>query len=306
MYRLDFAAKIRTLEGEKIIIIEIQKAKLMHDIIRFRRYLGKQYSDEKNSYTVIKNGKKISVGIPIISIYFLGEALDNIHGIPVLKINNQIIDLHSGLEIKIKENFIESLTHQSYIISIPDLSKKRRDELEILLSIFDQSTKSDNKHLLSIDDNLPEKYREVIRRLQKAAAEKGVRETMQVEDDFLSEMADYERQIETQYQTIVDTKSKLFEAEKQKEEAEKQKEEAEKQKEKIAEKLLYSEKQKEEAEKQKEEAEKQKEEVTQKLLNSEQKLMATIQKCLSKGMNIEEIADLLGISLAEVQNIQKK
>ena len=39
IYRLDFSAKINTSEGEKIVIIEIQKAKLATDIMRFRKYL---------------------------------------------------------------------------------------------------------------------------------------------------------------------------------------------------------------------------------------------------------------------------
>ena len=37
---------------------------------------------------------------------------------------------------------------------------------------------------------------------------------------------------------------------------------------------------------------------------AQQRIIASIQKCLSRGMPIEEIADLLGISLVEIQNIQ--
>jgi len=41
VYRVDFSAKIKTDENEfKQVIIEIQKAKLPSDIMRFRRYLG--------------------------------------------------------------------------------------------------------------------------------------------------------------------------------------------------------------------------------------------------------------------------
>ncbi len=43
VYRLDFSAKIKTTEGTKTVLIEIQKAKLATDIIRFRKYLGEQY-----------------------------------------------------------------------------------------------------------------------------------------------------------------------------------------------------------------------------------------------------------------------
>ena len=48
IYRVDFKAKIKTPEGVKNVIIEIQKAKFHTDIIRFRKYLGEQFSDKNN------------------------------------------------------------------------------------------------------------------------------------------------------------------------------------------------------------------------------------------------------------------
>ncbi|MBN2441117.1 MAG: hypothetical protein JXJ04_07215 [Spirochaetales bacterium] len=44
VYRLDFSARIKTADGYKQLLIEIQKAKFATDIMRFRRYLGEQYS----------------------------------------------------------------------------------------------------------------------------------------------------------------------------------------------------------------------------------------------------------------------
>jgi hypothetical protein len=55
-------------------------------------------------------------------------------------------DLVTGERIHAKESFIESLTHDSYIIQIPQLAKKRRNDLEKLLSIFDQSESIDETH----------------------------------------------------------------------------------------------------------------------------------------------------------------
>ncbi|HMZ60948.1 MAG TPA: hypothetical protein PL048_19380, partial [Leptospiraceae bacterium] len=43
VYRLDFLAEIKTSEGTKKVLIELQKAKLSTDIMRFRKYLGEQY-----------------------------------------------------------------------------------------------------------------------------------------------------------------------------------------------------------------------------------------------------------------------
>ena len=49
VYRIDFKAKIRTREGKtQVVLIEIQKAKFASDIMRFRKYLGEQYSRKEN------------------------------------------------------------------------------------------------------------------------------------------------------------------------------------------------------------------------------------------------------------------
>ena len=73
VYRLDFAALIKTSGGEeRHVVIEIQKAKFAADIMRFRRYLGDQY---KKRFPV--EGEKAPKAIPIISIYFLGYKLEH-------------------------------------------------------------------------------------------------------------------------------------------------------------------------------------------------------------------------------------
>ena len=87
VYRIDFAARIKTPEGSKQVIIELQKAKFPTDIMRFRRYLGGQYSDSNNTEYINKN----KVGIPIINIYFLGHKLEKIHGVPLIKVSRQYV-----------------------------------------------------------------------------------------------------------------------------------------------------------------------------------------------------------------------
>ena len=148
IYRLDFAAKIRTEEGEmKTVIIELQKAKLPSDIIRFRKYIGMQYFTENNTEKISTNKHK---AFPIISIYFLDHPL-NIHQIPVIKVDRVYSDLATGEILQGKEEFIESLTHDSYIIQTKKLKNHRRTELEKILSIFDQSQIDiHTKHILNI------------------------------------------------------------------------------------------------------------------------------------------------------------
>jgi chromosome segregation ATPase len=84
------------------------------------------------------------------------------------------------------------------VIQIPALTQKRRNELEVLLSVFDQSTVSDaERHILNVKENdFPEKYALIIRRLQTAIADKEIKKKMILEDGLLEELADLDREIE--------------------------------------------------------------------------------------------------------------
>jgi len=197
VYRLDFSAKIKTDEGLKNVIIEVQKAKFPSDIIRFRKYLGEQY--KKNS-------------LPIINIYFLGHQLENIK-LPFIKVKREYYNGSTGEVIHEKEAFIESLSHDSFVIQVPWLKKKYQSEIESLLSVFDQSNKiADDEHILNIDEEAyPKKYRTLIRRLQRAVSEPDMKRKMDIEDEVLKDLEDLERKIQKQEQEIQEKERKLHE-----------------------------------------------------------------------------------------------
>lgn len=209
VYRMDFNAKVQLTDGnEKKIIIELQKARLTTDIMRFRRYLGSQYTNKENYY--IQNGKKIS--LPILSIYFLGEGLERIKGYPIIHVKRDYIDKVNNSSINQQDEFIESLSHDSYIISIPDLTKKRKTELEAILSIFDQSERDGTHHILNVkEEDFPAKYRSIIRRLQKAKEIKKIRDIMDVEDDYIQELYDKEKAIENLKTQNEENKQRIIE-----------------------------------------------------------------------------------------------
>ncbi|MBN2395928.1 MAG: hypothetical protein JXC36_05645 [Candidatus Atribacteria bacterium] len=216
VYRLDFSAKVKTASGYKQLLIEIQKAKFAADIMRFRRYLGEQYSKRENTYIEIVDGQEVKKALPIVSIYFLGYSLEHAR-IPVIKVNRHYYDVTKGNEITIKEDFIESLTHDSYVIQIPQLRESHQTDLEQLLTIFDQKQATPDYHILTIrEDAYPEKYRPLIRRLQRAISEPEVRKTMDIEDDILEELQDMERQIANkdivieEKEKIIDEKEKII------------------------------------------------------------------------------------------------
>ena len=189
--RLDFSASIRTQDGgRKLVLIEIQKAEFPTDIMRFRRYLGHAYASDENAWTDdLGNPHALSV----LSIYFLGTALRLVDA-PVIRVARTYRDAATGAALSVTDEFIESLTHDSIVVQIPLLKSRRPNELEKLLSIFDQSRRAGGKHELEIDESeVPEKYRDVLRRLVRAGAEKEVRDSMTVEDDILRVLAQRDR-----------------------------------------------------------------------------------------------------------------
>ena len=211
VFRLDFSAKIKNDDGsEELVIIEVQKAKLATDIMRFRNYLATQYGSINNYYeTELKRGiKKNKKAMPIISIYFLGHSLDFTKA-PAIKVDRTYIDISTDEHkiINVKEEFIESLTHDSYIIQIPHLPKRRQSDLLKVLSVFDQNKIDNTDHILNIrEEDLPEKYRTIIRRLQKAISDKEMQDKMTVEDEIVEVLKDNERVEQELAEDLVESK----------------------------------------------------------------------------------------------------
>lgn len=199
VYRIDFAATIKSARGEyRQVLIEIQKAKFDTDIMRFRRYLGNQYRDANNIEPVSPGAGATQrrKALPLVTIYFLGHALEHTEA-PVISVSRECHDLATGEPLQAKEHFIESLTHDSYIIQIPRLRQEGRNALEVMLQVFDQKNVRGDKHRLEIDEtHLEERYRPILRRLQRAIAEDDVVYAMDVEDEVLEDMQELEREVE--------------------------------------------------------------------------------------------------------------
>ncbi|MEN9362139.1 MAG: hypothetical protein RL095_3674 [Verrucomicrobiota bacterium] len=280
VFRLDFCARIRLANGDtQMVLIEIQKAKFPEDIMRFRRYLGEQYADKTNVVTELKNGRKVQTPLPIISIYFLGHQLEGITA-PVIKVRRQYFDAITREELKCRAQFIECLSHDSFVIQIPLLKEPARTRLETLLSFFDQhrADPRDEHQLILEEDRVPQEFRGIARSLMRAGESFEVRKDMTLEDDFLEDILNLERDSLA--------RAEQAEADKQKAEADKQKAEADKQK-------AEADKQKAEADKQKAEADKQKAETDKQ--KAEAQLQAALQSLIAQGMSPEEARRLLGL-----------
>ncbi len=208
VYRLDFAARIKNAQGQiRQVLIEIQKAKLPSDIMRFRRYLGHQYRNPNNTAINAKGEKQ---ALPLLTVYFLGHPLEHSEA-PVIHVRRNAYDVTTEQPLNSQEVFIESLTHDSYIIQIPFLKSTLHTEVEVLLQIFNQKQKIwDNDHILEIkESNIPDRYRPILRRLQRAAAKSELQDKMDLEDDILEDLQDMERQIEQERTKVEKEREKV-------------------------------------------------------------------------------------------------
>ena len=240
LHRLDFAATIRDETGnKKEVVIEIQKAKFPEDVLRFRRYLGKQYRSSAEA-------------LPIITIYLLGFRLEELNHLAV-KISRSYIDLITHQTIgNIVSPFVEALTHDSYVLHIARLPQKpgpNRSELEVLLDLFNQAyivsaEEEEQRRLLMIDEEqISPKYREMVRRLVQAAADPALREKLEEEEAFEKAMEREERKMAAMNDMLIATTQQV--------ELERQRAEAERKRTEVKEALLVEERQRAEAERQK-------------------------------------------------------
>ena len=140
VFRLDFIATIKTETGEqKKVLIEIQKARNQIDLMRFRNYLAAQYKKED----VINNEKII---LPITTIYILGFKLPEIKT-ACIKVERNYRDLVNKKIIDQKSDFVEKLTHDSYIVQVERITDNYSTKLDKLLSIFEQQHFIDDKKI---------------------------------------------------------------------------------------------------------------------------------------------------------------
>ena len=132
VFRLDFIATIKTENGDyKKILIEIQKAKNHIDLMRFRRYLGEQYKKEDKL-------NDDNNALPITTIYILGFKLPEIES-ACIKVERNYRDLVDKKIIDKKSDFVEKLTHDSFIVQVDRITNRYQTSLDKLLSVFEQN-----------------------------------------------------------------------------------------------------------------------------------------------------------------------
>ena len=194
MFRIDFAATVREREGneikDRIVLIALQKTWLNTETLRFRQYLGAQYSNKNN----IREAEDKGFAYPMVAVYLLGHRVGNIKE-PIVYVNHDVFDYNGNVvEDGNMEPFVESLTHNSIIVQIPLLHGNVNNRLEKVLSVFDQTlVDGDTQQVLKIDED---KFADdndmlyVLHKLTAAAANSEMRQDMNVEDEYYKAIED--------------------------------------------------------------------------------------------------------------------
>jgi hypothetical protein len=181
--RLDFKAIIKKKDGTLFkVLIELQKSKQVFDVMRFRRYLGDNY--RKEDQLVDEDGLAVFRPLPIITIYFLGFLLNNVPS-GVIKVKRDYVDVVTEEILGVKDDFVELLTHDSYMIQVGRLPKESRGKLDRVMQIFSPmyQNKAD-KHLVDFQGDIYDPLvLRMVERLSRAIASDEYRDKMDVEDE---------------------------------------------------------------------------------------------------------------------------
>ncbi len=184
--RLDFTVRIKTDKGVKAIYIELQKAWSKGEMARFRSYLASQYTRASN----VGND---NFPLPILSIYIVGENIENLDE-PVTYITRHYYN-QDGMETNkdCPSWFVECLSHDMVVIQVPKIKAKPDSTLDKILTIFDQTKKVPNNNQLinyNINDygisdgDLFDDISFLVRRLERAFGSEEVRVQMCLEDQL--------------------------------------------------------------------------------------------------------------------------
>ena len=213
MFRIDFAARVREDDGSiQLILIELQKTWVDTETLRFRRYLAAQYNAEEN---IQKQGENQGYALPMVAVYLLGHRVGDIDK-PVVYVGHKALD-YDGKEVENGENdpFISSLIHDSIIVQIPLLHGKINNRLDKVLSVFDQSQRTEeSQQIINLEENLykddPEMM-QIIHRLSLATMSAEVRQEMNDEDEFFAVIEARDTQVMKQKKIISEQLDKITE-----------------------------------------------------------------------------------------------
>jgi hypothetical protein len=229
--RVDFKAVVKDKAGLlKTVLIELEKNKRGMEIPRFRRYLGSNYFKETD--IIDAEGKSQKVDLPIIAVYFLGYEYNKSINSGILKVERVYRDAVTNAIIDVKDDFVEALSHDLYVIQIPKLPMVAQTELEQILDVFNVSKyKTNDKRTLEYTGvTTNPKVKRIVKYLNKAMQLDDIIEAMKVEDEMDGVIDGHKKETDEERRQKEEALLKLSESVKREEEERLQKEEERRQK----------------------------------------------------------------------------
>jgi hypothetical protein len=152
----------------------------------------------KQNIVLDANDVSKKVGYPITPIYLLGFRLKNVK-VPVLKVERTYLNGISRRQLKVKEDFVEKLSHDLYAIQIPRLKMQARTDLEKMLDVFNSAKykTSDSRIFDYTGDTSDPRIARVVKHLGRAIIDDdNLLHAMLVEDEIEELMARQKRKME--------------------------------------------------------------------------------------------------------------
>jgi hypothetical protein len=98
-------------------------------------------------------------------------------------VNRDIVNSVNNEKIEVKSFFIEHLTHQSHIIQVRRLPKKRRTRLEKFLVFFNQAWCTEDGYIIDLQE-IPREFLDIARYLQGQLLDETFRRNLLAENQL--------------------------------------------------------------------------------------------------------------------------
>ena len=211
LFHLDFTATVLLPDGtEELIMIELQKASEPDDIIRFKRYVSRNFQKKQEieiTDPVTQAIKKVNRPVRLIPVFILNFRIENEINDLLIKTNRIKTGVFKNMPLQKHNEFIDNLTFDILVIQLPNLQNinendyqddEYKSKLFALLKLFDQKSRvKDNEHRLRlIRKFFPGFLERVIKRLQSADIDNPyLEEKMYAEDEYLKALTDRDNKI---------------------------------------------------------------------------------------------------------------
>lgn len=171
LFGADFMARVRNAdETMRQVLFEIRKANTPTDVEIVRASLARPVPGHR----IIEHPSGVSEAAPVVAVYFVSRGDLGYGDVTVLDVLPRVTERSTGAELDSGHPFVTDVCRRSCVVQIQRLKGRRRDDLERMLSVFDQGLvlEEHDRRLLSIDEeDYPQDCKLLLQRLREAATD---------------------------------------------------------------------------------------------------------------------------------------